>query len=188
MPRGNSTFNAEIAKDELAPILLVRILDIPEVENPNVTHSLYLTDCDYDPVTGSHTDIGFFDEDGNPQVYSSCGLSYEQCEVDTDNTIETVYVRLDNVTREFSAYAQYVRLNGVTVHVLRGFRNLLNTPDGAQMLFCGRIRQALINETAIQLTVWADFSLKKKVPRRLYWVNDFPYIPAAKDVRVTMRI
>lgn len=188
MPRATSTFKTEAGKDELAPILLVRILDMPEVLVPATKHSLYLTDCDQDPTSGSREAVSFFDENGDPQIYLPCGLSYEQCEASMDSSIESVQVSVDNVDRSFSALAQYVILNGVTVHVLRAFRNLLYTEDGAQLIFSGRIRQALINEHSIQLAIWADYSLKKRAPRRMYWINDFPYIPASKDVREIMRI
>jgi len=187
MPRASERFNTEAGKDLVHPVLLVRLLDIPEVVNPEVKHSLYLTDCDFDPVTGSRTDVGWFDEEGFPQIYTSCGIRFEQCEVDKESTIDTVNVVIDNVSREFSALAQTVRLNGVTVHVWRGFKDLLAYPDGAQLLFIGRIKQALINEYALSLSVWADFSLKKKAPRRMYWVNLFPYLPASKDVRTLHR-
>lgn len=187
MPRASERFKGEAIKEEVHPVLLVRLLDIPEVVNPEVKHSLYLTDCDFDPVTGSRTDVGWFDEEGFPQIYTSCGIRFEQCEVDKESTIDTVNVVIDNVSREFSALAQTVRLNGVTVHVWRGFKDLLAYPDGAQLLFIGRIKQALINEYALSLSVWADFSLKKKAPRRMYWVNLFPYLPASKDVRQVHR-
>lgn len=187
MSRASTRVKAEIAQSEIAPILLVRILNIPSVANPAVKESLYLTDCDFDAQTGSKTDIKWFNESGAAQIYQSCGCKFEQVEVGTDNSISTSTVSLDNVDRTFSAMAQYYKLNGVEVHVFRGFRELLAYPDGAQLLFVGHLKKAIISEHSIQAEIWADFSLKRRCPRRLYWVNDFPYIPAAKDVRRVYR-
>ena len=187
MPRASGRFKNEAIKSEVSPVLLVRILNIPEVMNPAVKHSIYLTDCDFDAVTGSHTDIWWFDENNNPKLYRSCGIKFESVEVSTDTDIDTSTLSIDNVDRSFSALAQYGKLNGVEVHVFRGFRELLAYPDGAQMIFIGHLKKVMIGEHSIEGEVWADFSLKTRVPRRMYWVRDFPYLPASKDVRETLR-
>ena len=49
MSRASARVKAEIVQAEIAPILLVRILNIPRVANPAAKESLYLTDCDFDP-------------------------------------------------------------------------------------------------------------------------------------------
>ena len=187
MSRASARVKAEIVQSEIAPILLVRILNMPRTDNPASKESLYLTDCDFDAVTKSHTDINWFNENGTAEKYYSRGVKFEQVQVSTDNTIETSTISLGNVDRTFSALAQFYKLNGVEVHVFRGFRDLLAYPDGAQLLFVGHIKKAVITESAINAEVWADFSLKKKCPRRFYCINDFPYIPAAKDVRRVYR-
>ena len=69
MSRASTRVKAEIAQAEIAPILLVRILNIPRTDNPAVKESLYLTDCDFDPVTQSHTDINWFNENGTAEKY-----------------------------------------------------------------------------------------------------------------------
>lgn len=187
MSRAGTKVKGEIAKAEIAPVLLVRILNIPEVLNPATKHSLYLTDCDYDVNSGSHTDIWWFDENNINKLYTSCGIKFESVQVTTDTQIETSTLSIDNVDRAFSSYAQYTTLNGVEVQIFRGFRELLGYPDGAQMLFTGHLKKVVISENALQAEVWADFSLKQRCPRRLYSVTDFPYIPASKDVRQVFR-
>lgn len=183
MPRASSRFKTEMVKGSVSPILLVRILDIPKVEYPDDTISLYLTDCDYDAITGSHTNIWWFNENNQPVQYLSCGLTFDSVKLDMENEIPSTKLSIDNVNREFSALAQYYKLNGAEVQVWRGFRELLAYPDGAQLIFRGHLQKVLINEYSIQADVWADFSLKQLVPKRLYWVNLFPYLPAARDPR-----
>lgn len=189
MPRIDSTkVKEEIVKSEVAPVLLVRILNIPEVLNPSSTHSLYITDCDFDAYSGSHTDTWWFDEFNAPRLYSSCGVTFESVEVSTENEFSTSTISIDNVDRAFSALAQHGKLNGVEVQIYRGYRNLLEYVDGAQMIFIGHLKKVLISDHSLQGEVWADFSLKTKVPRRMYWVKDFPYLPASKDVRETFTV
>jgi len=179
MPRGTDTFNAATQSDEIRPVTLLRILDIPETSTPENTHSLYL--C-------NHTsDLIWFDETGAQQVYTACGFNYSEVQVTKDTPISQGTLTLANVDKRFSALAQYATLRGAEVHLYRGLRDELDTPDGAQLLFLGHLDAVKftygVDTSDIEVTVKADFSLQTQVPRRTYWVNDFPYIPAAKDVR-----
>lgn len=187
MGRASNRVKGIIGEAELSPILFFRILNVPRIDDPTDTESLYLTDCDYDPESKSRNEIDWFDEKGLAQKYVSCGISFEQVAVTTDNTIETSRIKLDNVNRQFSAMAQFFKLNGVAVQVLRGYRELLAYPDGAQLLFAGELKKVLINEYSLDAEVWSSFSLNVRIPRRLYDVGNFPYIPAAKDVRRVYR-
>lgn len=175
MPRGTTTFNAEAAKPEVSPILLVRVLNIPERNNPSSTVSLYLTDAP--------TDISFFDENDAAKTYTMCGLSYSNAEASTSNEIGSCVLRMDNVDTRFSALVQHAELNGVRVHVLRGFVNTLASPDGAQYIFVGHIQACVVSEHALEATVTTDFNLTTKCPRRMYWPQDFPHLPSSKDPR-----
>ena len=56
------------------------------------------------------------------------------------------------------------------------------------MLFVGTLKKVVISETEIHAEVWADFSLKRRCPRRLYSLTDFPYIPTIKDIRQVYRV
>lgn len=178
MPRGTEIFNKEAQKDSLSPILLVRILDIPS-QAPDLykQESLYLTDMkDY---------VIWYDEKGYKTTYIPCGLTYNEVEVSTDNPICSGTLKMDNVNRQFSALAQYYYLNGVKIEIYRCFRDTLYSEDGGQLVMSGKLKKVLIGETSIEAEVWCDFSLRVKIPRRLYSVNLFPYIPTAKDVRMT---
>ena len=54
MSRAGADYITEAANAEVSPILLVRVLDIPLINDPSTKVSLYLTNF--------QTDIGFFDE------------------------------------------------------------------------------------------------------------------------------
>ena len=98
MSRAGAAYIAESANDELKPILLVRALNIPQVNNPSVMVSLYLTNA--------QSDISFFNENDEVQLYTACALSYDQVQASTDNEIGTVNVRLDNVSGTFTSLAK----------------------------------------------------------------------------------
>lgn len=180
MPRGSSCFNLESAKKEISPLLLVRILNIPAKNNPSLIESLYFTDW----LDGDNpTNVMFFDEKNSPKEYVSCALTYDSASRSTQNEIDQCRLRLDNVDTRFSSLAQRAELNGVEVQVLRGFRSTMHTPDGAAMVFLGHINACVIGEHAIEATITPDFSLRTRIPRRLYWPLEFPYLPSSKDPR-----
>ncbi len=182
MPRGSSTFHAAASQDEVAPVLLVRILNLKHLID-GTTQSLYLTDYQEPNV---YT-IGFFDEHGNSRDYACCNVRYDHVEMGTDNTLSEVEVTIDNVDRTFSAAAQYYKLHGTQVHVLTAERSVLHSPEGAIMRFAGPIREARISEYMIKLRVTNGYSLYSKIPKRLYDSKHYPYIPSAKDPRIVQR-
>ncbi len=182
MPRGSSTFHVAASKDEVAPVLLVRILNLKHIIDGS-TQSLYLTDYQEPDVLT----IGFFDENGNPQDYVCCNVRYDHVEVSTDNTLSEVEVTIDNVDRTFSAAAQYYKLNGTQVHVLTAERSVLHSPEGAIMRFAGPIKEARISEYLIRLRVTSGYSLYSLIPKLFYDSKRFPYIPSAKDPREVPR-
>lgn len=182
MPRGSSTFHVAASKDEVAPVLLVRIINLKHLTD-GTTQSIYLTDYQEPNVLT----IGFFDERGNPKDYVCCNIRYDHVEVSTDNTLSEVEISIDNVDRAFSAAAQYYKLNGTQVHVLTAERSVLHTPDGAIMRFAGPIREARISEYLIRLRVTSGYSLYSLIPKLFYDSKRFPYIPSAKDPREVPR-
>lgn len=161
-------FKGEAAKDAVSPLLLVQVLAIPERNNPSNQQNLYLTD---------HQESVAFDG----QAYTACGLTLDRVEVSKDSQIDQCRLRIDNVDRRFTALAHQAELNGVRVVVLRGFLDTLGSPDGAQVLFVGHILSVVIGEVAFEAVITPDFSLKTRIPRRLYWGKDFPHLPSAKD-------
>ena len=178
MPRGTTQFNNAVSADEVAPVLLVRILNLPH-KTDGTFESLYLTDYQEKGVAT----IDFFDENWNPCQYVCCNVKYDSIEVSADNTVNEVNITIDNVDRTFSALAQYYRLQGVEVHVLVAERSVLDTPEGAVMKFAGKLKEARINEHAIILCVTSGYTLSCLIPKLMYDSKHFPYIPSAKDPR-----
>ena len=175
MARAGADYIVEAANDEVSPILLVRVLDIPEIADPSTTVSLYLTN--------SKTDVDFFNEDDEAQTFTACALTYDSVKASTDNEISSVTLRLDNVSGDFTSLAKDYVIKGVRVQLLETFADTLTSPAGARTLFEGHIEKANITISSIEIQVMADFSLSVKIPRRLYWVRDFPHLPSAKDPR-----
>lgn len=173
MPRGNGSFMAAAIQSEVSPVLLVRILNIPEINNPSLVQSLYLTDCE--------SDMTWFDETGASHIYTACALSFSSVTRTTKNEADQCSLRIDNVNLAFTSLAQHAELNGVEVHVLRGFRNTLTSRDGAQYVFAGRIKACKIGQNDFTASVTTGFSLSTRVPRRIYWPSEFPHIPSSKD-------
>ena len=175
MARAGAIYKGEASNSEVSPILLVRALDIPAVNNPSVKVSLYLTNA--------QTDVTFFNENDASQLFTACALTYDQVAASTDNEIGTVNLRLDNVSGTFTSLAKDYVLRGARVQLLEAFTDTLASPAGARWLFEGHIERATIAISAIEVQVKADFSLAVRVPRRLYWVKDFPHLPSSKDPR-----
>jgi hypothetical protein len=175
MARAGEDYIEESASEEVTPILLVRVLDIPLINDPSTKVSLYLTN--------SKTDVAFFDEDDVAETYTACALTYDQVRASTDNEINSVTLRLDNVSGSFTSLAKDYVIKGVRVQLLETFADTLTSPAGARTLFEGHIEKANITISSIEIQVTADFSLSVRIPRRLYWVSDFPHIPSAKDPR-----
>lgn len=175
MARAGEDYIEESASAEVSPILLVRVLDIPLIIDPSTKVSLYLTN--------SKTDVAFFDEDDVAETYAACALTYDQVRASTDNEINSVTLRLDNVSGSFTSLAKDYVIKGVRVQLLETFADTLTSPAGARTLFEGHIEKANITISSIEIQVMADFSLSVRIPRRLYWVRDFPHLPSAKDPR-----
>ena len=175
MSRAGADYIAEAANAEVSPILLVRVLDIPLINDPSTKVSLYLTN--------SQTDVAFFDENDVAKTYNACALTYDQVKASTDNEISSVTLRLDNVGGDFTSLAKDYVIKGVRVQLLETFADTLTSPAGARTLFEGHIEKANITISSIEIQVMADFSLSVRIPRRLYWVRDFPHLPSAKDPR-----
>jgi hypothetical protein len=175
MPRGGPSFIAEAGNTSVEPVLLVRLLNMPMRSDPSTRISLYLTDAQHD--------VTFFDENGLTETYTACALSFDAVENSTSNAISQCRLRLDNVAVEFSSHARLVEINGATVHVLRAFAETLSSPDGAATVFHGHVENCVIGEPAFEALVQTDFSLNTRVPRRLFWVKDFPLLPSSKDPR-----
>ena len=162
--------------ETVEPIYLVRILNIPPL-NP-ATHSadfLYLTDAP--------ENVTWFDENGQTQVYYSCGLNIEEAERSKDQSSDQCHISLDNVSNDFTALAQHYKLNGVRCEVYSALKNTLNSESGATLKFSGKIRSITVGQTQVDAIISQGFDGMDKVPRRICWTSMFPYIPSAKNPR-----
>lgn len=178
MPRGPENYVQQAEQSSVKPLLFLRVLDIPKRGSPSEKLSLYFASLK--PQDGTTT-LSFFDEEDQPCNYDCVGFSFSQSERSTDNSIDSCTVSIDNTNMYWAQIASQYSLNGCRVDVLRGFQDALDTPDGAQLIFRGHIVSCVISESQIEASVTTDFSLKTRVPRRLYWPSDFPYLPSAKS-------
>ena len=190
MPRGGNEYLITAVEDEVSPVLLLRIIDVPKNNSPSEKTSWYF--CNIRPEKETYEKwtfeedeayIEWVDEKGAPAKYYSIGFTYSGTERSTDSKIDTTTVSVDNVDMRWAAVANQFGLNNSRVEIWRAFRdNLSMNEDVAQIVFAGHIKSALISDTSIQISVSPDFSLRKPAPRRMYWPSDFPYLPSSKSV------
>lgn len=145
----------------VAPILLVRILNMPSKADPAVLTSVYLTSCE--------ETISFFDETGGVEAYIPCGMDFDPVSVEKTAEVKSLTMRLDNVSREFCTLANQVEISGVEVQFLRAMRDELSSPECAQVLIVGHVNSWTITESEIQAEIIVPLSLEQRVPRRLFW-------------------
>lgn len=163
MPRLAGSLEPVAKADQAKPIVLVRILDLPDRVDPDTRTSVYLTDAE-EPIS-------FFDENGNHEAYLPVGLAFDRVTADNSNSMVSFKLRIDNVSREFCSLASTVVIEGVKVQVLRAYRELLDSPDYCQLLISASIQSWRISESEIELEVTSPVSLTQKVPRRLCWTR-----------------
>ncbi|MEG1836615.1 MAG: hypothetical protein RR203_02510 [Synergistaceae bacterium] len=169
---------------------MLRIIDVPKLNSPSETLSLYFNNITPDQETwdkwtfdndGAYID--WINEKGTVSRYYSIGFTYSGNERSTDNSIDSITVKVDNINQRWSVVANQYILNNAQVEVWRCFRNTLDfNEDGGQLIFAGHVKSALIGDAAIDLNITPDFSLKKPAPRRMYWPSDFPYLPSSKSI------
>lgn len=159
--RGAGEYRGAVAGRAIAPILLVRVLNMPTIADPATTVSAYLTDAE--------ESISFFDELGNAEAYLPCGMSFDALSVEKTAEVKSLRVRLDNVSREFCTLVGQVDLAGVEVHFLRATRDELSSPECAQVIIVGHINAWTVSEAEIEVEVIVPMSLEQRVPRRLFW-------------------
>ena len=189
MPRGGEKFKIEAVKDAVSPVLLLRVMDMPKKNSPSEKISYYFANLTPDKDTrlewkwdeaGEY--ITWPDENGEPCKYYSIGFTFSSLERSTDNSIDSVTVRIDNIDMRWAVVANTYILNNTDVEIWEAFRDsLADGEDGAKLIFMGHIQSCVVGDTAIEATITPDFSLKKRAPRRMYWPADFPYIPSSKS-------
>lgn len=145
----------------VAPLIFVRVLDVPLIATPETTYSYYFTDSD--------KTTAFFDENGTAQDYLPVGMEFDVVGADQTQEVKSVQLRIDNVSREFCSLVSLVNLDGCAVQILRAFRDNLSTPLAAQTVIAGRINSWRISESEIEIEIIVPLSLEMRVPRRLFW-------------------
>jgi hypothetical protein len=161
MSRAFGAYINEAGGEQVAPIILLRVLDMPERSNPAETHSCYFTDAE-EPIS-------FFDEGGAQEAYLPIGMKIEEVGADQTHEIKSFRVHVDNVSRDFCALVSLVDMMGCEVHVLRAFRDSLEYPECAQMIVAGRVNAWQVSESEIEIECIIPISLEQRVPRRLFW-------------------
>ena len=161
MGRSTGHFSELASMEASSPVLLLRVLDLPSISNPQQLTSLYFTDAE--------TFIDFFDENGNPEAYIPVGLSFDKVTVDNSGSMVSFRVKLDNVSRDFCTLAGSVRVQGAQLQLLRAFREDLSNPDAGQTLISGIIQAWTITEKSIEAEVTSPVALSMRTPQRLYW-------------------
>lgn len=161
MSRASGAYLGESAGEQVAPILLVRFIDLPDRTTPATTYSHYFTDAE--------ETISFFDEGGSAEAYLPIGVKVEDITADQTQEVKSFRIHLDNVGRDFCTLVSTIQPLGCEVHVLRAFRDDLSSADCAQMVVAGRINSWQVNEGEIEVECIIPISLEQRVPRRLFW-------------------
>jgi len=160
VPRLTAETSIEAKKASTAPIIFIRVLNIPHRDGSGST-SVYLCDA------GEF--VSFFDENGDPEAYIPVGIEFDRIEQDNTTRMVNFRVRIDNVSRDFCALANQGIIDGCRIEILRGYRALLSDVSYAQPLIQGIIQSWRITEATIELEVTSAIGLFQKVPRRLCW-------------------
>lgn len=159
--RASGEYMGAVAGKAIAPILLVRVLNMPTLADPAVKVSAYFTDAE--------ESISFFDEAGGAEVYLPVGMEFGPLSTENSSEVKSLNVKMDNVSREFCTLVAQVELSGVEVHFLRATRDELSSPECAQVIIVGRINAWTVTESQIEAEIIVPLSMEQKVPRRLYW-------------------
>ncbi len=159
--RASGEYMGAVAGKAIAPILLVRVLNMPTLADPAVKVSAYFTDAE--------ESISFFDEAGGAEVYLPVGMEFGPLSAENSSEVKSLNVKMDNVSREFCTLVAQVELSGVEVHFLRATRDELSSPECAQVIIVGRINAWTVTESQIEAEIIVPLSMEQKVPRRLYW-------------------
>ncbi len=161
MGRSTSHYKTLTQPTQISPVWFLALLDVQELNAPEVVHSYYFTDA-------SET-LSFFDENGSPEAYLPIGMEIEPVAIDQTQKVISFRVRLDNVSRELSVLAGTLKLTSGRCILMRGVREDLSEPDCAQVVFQGAIRSWVIGEQYIEIEIGSDIPLINKAPRRLFY-------------------
>lgn len=108
-------------------------------------------------------DIEFFDENGDSKTYSAAAISRRAISHNTDTEVDRMQLQIDNVSREWSAYAGATDLQGVKIVIWKAF---LKREYVSNITW-----DSILDETDSWSDVWSeDETWKDKIP-----YSDFEY-------------
>lgn len=161
MGRASGRFVQAASADAISPLLFLRIIDLPNRENPEALSSAYFVDAEQI--------ISFFDEHGDPEAYVPAGIKYDRISNDNSNKVGSNRVRVDNVNREICDLVRTVEPRGCRCQLFFALREDLGSPDAILFLAEGLIQAVSVSEYALEAELTAPLVLQMRTPQRLYW-------------------
>jgi hypothetical protein len=161
MGRASGRFVQAASADAISPLLFLRILDLPNRENPANVSSAYFVDAE--------EIVSFFDEHGDPEAYVPAGIKYDRISNDNSNKVGSNRVRVDNVNRETCDLVRTVEPRGCRCQLFFALREDLGSPDAILFLAEGLIQAVSVSEYALEAELTAPLVLQMRTPQRLYW-------------------
>lgn len=145
------------------------IHEIQQPENsPIELYQVFLEDATY-YLAGYDTDVEFFNENGQPQVYEAVGISRTPIRTNIDSRIDECSITLNNVTNRGSQLLASTDLIGRQVRILKVFQGLLEDPANYILVFEGVTDEPTISKEVLRLKIKSRLdSLTTLVPRRKY--------------------
>lgn len=124
-------------------------------------------------------DIDFFDENGSSKIYQASAIDRSEIETNIEMKVPQFQITIDNVVRDWSAYAASTDLIGRKIEILKVFLDAngiegagLTNPENEILLFSGTIDAPVISEQQISITVTSKLDLlNRKLPARTFSPN-----------------
>jgi uncharacterized phage protein (TIGR02218 family) len=145
------------------------IHEIQKPENsPIELYQVFLEDATY-YLAGYDTDVRFFNENGQLQVYEAVGISRTPIRTNIDSRIDECTITLNNVTNRGSQLLASTDLIGRRVRILKVFQGLLEDPANYILVFEGVTDEPAISKEALRLKIKSRLdSLTTLIPQRKY--------------------
>lgn len=154
MRQVNSTFTTEKNKQENRPIFLYTIVDYDGAGS-----NLYYAEYDTDVVFGGIT-------------YQAFPITHEYISENSSGEIDTLKVRVSNVSRLISAYLEeYDAFRGREVRIKLVWADQLDDPN-AYLEDIYYVDEVTVNEEVVEFTLSSKFDLlQETLPRRRFYRN-----------------
>lgn len=113
-------------------------------------------------------DVLFYDELGQPQVYTGIGISRSRIRTSLDNQVDECTIGINNVELAMSPLFEGV-LEGKNLEILKVFLDALDDPDNYVLVFEGQMGAPVITKESFQIRVTSPLdTLNVSIPRRKY--------------------